>query len=239
MSGKATALALVFAAGFAVQTAAAQAAYSDESLIEGFEKTVFGSEYSGFLISGSYVRKFDGPVRFHIRADGFGQRKTQVTRFLRSLERLIRGLDVEIVAREGDANFVVYVVKRKDYAKTVRNDVFKGGNPTVRGRCMVRAVFSRKGISRSDAVIVADEGDALFKRCMTEEILQGLGPLNDDQSLKASMFNDATSFTSFRRFDRILLNMLYDKRIEIGASPKAVAPLLPQVLRDVKKRLTR
>ena len=86
-------------------------------------------------------------------------------------------------------------------------------------------------------MIVADEGEALFKRCMTEEVLQGLGPLNDDRSLNASMFNDATSFTSFRRFDRILLNMLYDRRIEIGASPKTVAPLLPQVVRDVKRRL--
>ena len=227
----------VAVAMFTVGQTAFARAYSDASLIDGFEKTVFGSEYSGFLVSGKYVRKFDGPVRFYVSAKGLGRRKAQVTRFLRSLNSLIRGLTVKIVSREQDANFVVHVVRRKDYENTVRNEVFKGRRATIRGRCMVRAVYSRSGISRSDAVIVADEGEALFKRCMTEEILQGLGPLNDDRSLKASMFNDATNYTSFRRFDRILLNMLYDRRIEIGASSKAVAPLLPQVVRDVKRRL--
>lgn len=214
-------------------------AYSESSLIDGFEKTVFGSEYSGILPSRNYIRKFDGPVRFHIRAGGFDRRKQRVTRFLRSLDRLIAGLKVKIVSREEDANFVVHIVRRKDYARTVSEKVYNGRPATVRGRCMVRAVYSRRGISRSDAVIVADEGEALFKRCMTEEILQGLGPLNDDRSLKASMFNDTTGYTSFRRFDRILLNMLYDKRIEIGASPKVVAPLLPLVVRDVKRRISR
>lgn len=236
MKGRAF-LVTVAVAMFGIVSVSSARAYSDASLIDGFEKTVFGSEYSGFLISGSYVRKFDGPVRFYVSAKGLGTRKRQVTRFLRRLNGLIRGLQVKIVTRQQDANFIVHVVRRKDYDNTVRYEVFKGRRATVRGRCMVRAVYSRNGISRSDAVIVADEGDALFRRCMTEEILQGLGPLNDDRSLKASMFNDATSYTSFRRFDRILLNMLYDRRIEIGASPKAVAPLLPQVVRDVKRRL--
>ena len=38
---------------------------------------------------------------------------------------------------------------------------------------MVRSIYSRSGIKRSDAVIVADQGDSQFKRCMIEEILQG------------------------------------------------------------------
>ncbi len=238
MFGRANVLAIAGAAGLALQVSIAHA-YSDASLIDGFEKTVFGSEYSSVFSSRNYIRKFDGPVRFHVKAEGFERRKARVTRFLRSLDRLIDGLKVKTVSREADANFVVHIVRRRDYARTVEEEVYKGRRATVRGRCMVRAVFSRRGISRSDAVIVVDEGEALFKRCMTEEILQGLGPLNDDRSLKASMFNDTTGYTSFRRFDRILLNMLYDKRIEIGASPKAVAPLLPQVVRDVKRRLSR
>ncbi|MDD9910451.1 MAG: DUF2927 domain-containing protein [Ahrensia sp.] len=219
--------------------APAHAVHSDSSLIDGFEKTVFGSEYSGFVLSSQYVRKFQQPVRFHVKANGFGKRKADVTRFLRRLSGLIKGLDVEIVSDAAKANFVVHIVRRRDYGRTVRDEVFSGRDVTIRGRCMVRAVFSRRGISRSDAVIVADEGDALFQRCMVEEILQGLGPLNDDRSLKASMFNDATNFTSFRRFDRILLNMLYDPRIRAGASKRAVVPLLPEVVRDVKRRIYR
>lgn len=212
-------------------------AYSDAVLIDGFNKTVFGSEYSGAPFGSSYVRKFSGPVRFYIRSRAGLQRKRQVTRFVRRLERLIAGLDVRVVNSERRANFVVHIVNRRDYVTTVRRDVFGSGSARVRGRCMVRSVYSRRGISRSDAVIVADEGNALFKRCMTEEILQGLGPLNDDRSLRFSMFNDNTRFTTFRRFDRLILNMLYDRRIRNGATPGEVSRLLPVVTRDVQRRI--
>ena len=49
------------------------------------------------------------------------------------------------------------------------------------GKCLVRVVSTSAGIIRSDAVIVADEGDFLFRRCTVEEVLQGLGPVNDDR----------------------------------------------------------
>ena len=52
------------------------------------------------------------------------------------------------------------------------------------GRCVVRVVSGPGGIARADAVIVADEGETLFRRCLIEEVLQGLGPLNDDARLK-------------------------------------------------------
>jgi hypothetical protein len=102
---------------------------------------------------------------------------------------------------------------------------------------MVRSIFSRAGISRSDAVIVSDEGESLFRRCMTEEILQGLGPLNDNRSLKLSMFNDASQFTNFRRFDRYILNMLYDRKVKNGASKIAVQRVLPSVYWRARRRI--
>lgn len=214
-------------------------AYSDAAIINGFNKTVFGSEYARFSFGGPYVRKFRGPVRFYVRSRTGVLRKNQVVGFLRRLEPLISGLKVRIVRSERQANYVVHIVNRSDYVQTVRQDVFANQSAVVRGRCMVRSVFSRNGISRSDAVIVADEGNALFRRCMTEEILQGLGPLNDDRSLRYSMFNDATSYTRFQRFDRLILNVLYDRRVRIGASPAEVAPILPRVVRDVQRRISR
>lgn len=211
-------------------------ASSNAELIDGFNKTVFGSEYSS-LLSQSYIRKFDGTVRFYVNSKAGPRARSNVQRFIRRLGGLIYGLRVKIVARKRDANFIVHVVNRRAYASTVRNEVYRSSSAQVRGRCMVRSVFTRNGISRSDAVIVADEGSALFSRCMTEEILQGLGPLNDDRSLSASMFNDTSRFTSFRRFDRIILNMLYDRNIRIGMSKAEVQPLLPSVLRRVRKRI--
>ena len=86
------------------------------------------------------------------------------------------------------------------------------GRPTstfAPGKCLVRVVSTSAGISRSDAVIVADEGEFLFHRCMVEEILQGLGPVNDDRSLGESVFNDMSRHATFTDFDRHILNMLY------------------------------
>jgi hypothetical protein len=211
-------------------------AASDAEIIRGFNLTVFGAEYSPLGLQSNYVRKFNGPVRFHVKNLATRDRSDEVRAFILSLNRSIAGLKAELVPTLARANFVVYLVDRRDYAATVRDKIYRRQTAGTPGKCLVRSVFSRSGISRSDAVIVTDEGEALFKRCRAEEILQGLGPLNEHPSLSESMFNDRTRHTSFTKFDRIILNMLYDKRIKNGASPESVQPLLPVVLRDAKRR---
>lgn len=98
----------------------------------------------------------------------------------------------------------------------------------------MRVVSDSSGISQSAAVIVSDEGDFLFRRCMVEEILQGLGPMNDDSSLSHSVFNDKSRHSRFTSFDRMLLNMLYDPRIKPGMRPDEVRPMLPSIVRTVR-----
>ncbi len=237
MHKKRTKLKSLVAAGAMIASGTVAHAYSNGEVLDGFNKTVFGSEFANSLFSSAYVRKFTGTVRVYVNSEVGEQRRRKVERFVLSLNSLVAGLNVKVVKREADANFVVNVVRRRNYAATIRNEVFKNESAPIRGRCMVRSVFTRSGISRSDAVIVADEGENLFNRCMTEEILQGLGPLNDDPSLKASMFNDSTPYTTFRRFDRLLLNMLYDERIRPGASRSSVQAILPRVLSRVRRQV--
>ena len=86
-------------------------------------------------------------------------------------------------------------------------------------------------------MIVADEGDFLFHRCMVEEILQGLGPVNDDRSLDESVFNDRSRHATFTGFDRHILNMLYHPLIEPGMTKLEVARVLPTVAAEVQARL--
>jgi len=98
------------------------------------------------------------------------------------------------------------------------------------------AIGDDYGTGPEDAVIVAAGGGALFRRCMIEEILQGLGPLNEHPTLVESMFNDRSRHTKFTRFDRTILNMLYDDRIKNGATINTVQRVLPAVLADAKRR---
>ncbi|GIL01384.1 MAG: hypothetical protein BroJett030_12830 [Alphaproteobacteria bacterium] len=227
---------LLLALSLAVQPRLGHAA-SDAELINGFNLTVFGAEYAPFGYQSDYIRKFEGTARFYIHNLSQRNRVAEVSTFILSLNRLIHGLRTQVVTSPGQANFHVYIVDRVDYAPTVREKVYGHSTANTPGRCLVRSIFSRNGIKRSDAVIVSDEGEALFNRCKIEEILQGLGPLNEHPSLRESMFNDFTRHTSFTRFDRIILNMLYDPRIKNGASKQSVQSLLPAVLRTAKARV--
>lgn len=211
-------------------------AASDAELIRGFNLTVFGAEFAPFGIQSKYVRKYNGPVRIKIHNLSKRDRTKTVRSFVRTLNQSVRGLSVVTTNNVTLANFNVYVVDRADYVKIARHKVYRRPTAQIPGKCIVRSVFSRAGIIRSDAVIVSDGGEPLFRRCMAEEILQGLGPLNEHPTLDESMFNDRSKHTRFTRFDRTIMNMLYDRRIKNGASIDAVQSVLPSVLADAKRR---
>ena len=213
-------------------------AFTDAELIDGFNRTVFGSEYQSFGWQSYLVKKYDGPVRLYVDDRSSIPRRDEIESFVRTLPGLIAGLDVSVVEDTKAANFHVFVIDRADYRGVVAKEIY--GRPSssfTPGKCLVRVVSTSVGISRSDAVIVADEGEFLFHRCMVEEILQGLGPINDDRTLSESVFNDTSHHSSFTSFDRHILNMLYHPLIEPGMTKLEAARVLPEVAADVQARL--
>ncbi len=211
--------------------------FSTEELLNGFQKTVFGLEYRAWSWRPYLVKKFTVPVRFYVHNLSRKNRKPTVHAFVRNVGRKVHGLSTGLASSPGSANFQVYVVDRSQYQEVVRRDVYKNPKSDAPGRCLVRVVSGRRGIKQSTAVIVSDEGEFLFRRCLVEEILQGLGPMNDDEALTHSVFNDRSRHSRFTAFDQILLNMLYDDRIKPGMSTKQVSSVLPMVARDAKRRL--
>jgi hypothetical protein len=207
-------------------------------LIDGFNRTVFGSEFPTFGWQSSIVKKYVDPVRVYIDDRSGKRRGDAVLRFVKSLPRRIEGLDLAVVDDAKDANYRIFVVDRQDYRAVVTREIYdRPSSAFAPGKCLVRVVSSRNGIGRSDAVIVADEGDFLFKRCMTEEILQGLGPVNDDEALAKSVFNDSSRHARFTDFDRAILNMLYHPAIKPGMTRLEVKRILPAVAAEVLARL--
>lgn len=216
---------------------AASDSFSTEELLRGFEKTVFGLEYRSWSWRPYLVKKFTQPVTFYVHNLSSRDRTRVVHRFVREIDRRIGGLKTSITRDPAAANFDVYVVDRAQYVSVVQKDIYKNDRAKVPGRCLVRVVSGRDGIKRSSAVIVSDEGEFLFKRCLVEEILQGLGPMNDNKDLTHSVFNDASRHSRFTVFDQIILNMLYDPRIRPGMSMKQTEPILPLVARDARRRV--
>jgi hypothetical protein len=222
----------------AALTASPGHAFSDAELIDGFQRAVFGSEYRSFGWQSRLVKKYVDPVRLYVEDRSTQRRREKIESFVRTLPGLIAGLDVAVVDMPDKANFHVFVVDRADYAAVVAKEIYdRPSSSFTPGKCLVRVVSTSAGISRSDAVIVGDEGVFLFNRCMVEEILQGLGPINDDRSLSESVFNDTSRHSTFTDFDRRILNMLYHPLVEPGMTKLEAARILPTVVADVQARL--
>lgn len=212
-------------------------AASDAEIIRGFNLTVFGAEFSNLFGKPKYIRKFSKPVRFMVHDFSGKNRKGTVERFIKSLNKNIRGLNASVINDASRANFNVYVVTTKNHAKIVHETLNRKVASNVSGNCFANVKHWRGGITSTVAIIISDKGDAFFKHCMVEEIVQGLGALNDNSTLPESIFNDSSRSTSFGKFDRLIMNMLYDKRIKNGAGIKNVQQYLPVVLNDVRKRI--
>lgn len=207
----------------------------DPVLIEAFEATAFGAEIPGFFGSGAYLKRFAVPIRFKVE-DGAGEpRRREAEAFLRRLSRDMPSLDARLARGRETANFTVHIVDSQDYQSTGRR-IFRNPFKRVPGACIVRSSFGRGGIRQSDALIVSDMGDALFRRCLSEEVVQGLGLLEDTDLLPDSIFNEASAAERPMRSDRILVEMLYDPRLEAGMAPEAARPLLEDIVKDARRR---
>jgi hypothetical protein len=82
--------------------------------------------------------------------------------------------------------------------------------------------------------LVVDAGTFTFFDCAFEELLQALGPINDDSSIPWTMFNDDVQMGYFGLYDQYILNILYHPRIRAGMTRQQVQELLPEILPDVR-----
>jgi hypothetical protein len=143
------------------------------------------------------------------------------------------------VNKRQDANVMVTLVRDRDIEKTIRqfygreqaNKIVRSLEPQCLSGFRKDDLFR---IQRSDVIIAVDAGDFIFYDCVYEELLQALGPINDDDDLPWTMFNDEVQKGFFDIYDQYLLNILYDPRIRAGMSKEQVKELLPVVLADVR-----
>jgi len=92
-------------------------------------------------------------------------------------------------------------------------------------------------LDRALVVIPGDRSNRSFVACVSEEVLQVLGAVNDDNSLRHSTFNDVNDLDGFPLFDQWILNMLYHPRIRPGMNEAQVRAALPAVVREIRARI--
>ncbi len=216
--------------------------FSDRELIDGFSRTVFGAESGGSFADRRRVKKFAGPVYVRIYNTARRDRSAEVIRFIRMLDKSVKNLRIRTTRSDSKANMVVFLVERRRYREVIQETLLAWGHDTrflEMNDCSAVAEARNYRMQQAFVYIVVDETRRAFRHCMVEEILQSLGPVNDDWRLKHSIFNDYNNFDKFGVFDWYLLNMLYDRRIKPGMSESEARKVLPTVIADARKRLRR
>jgi len=212
--------------------------FSDAEIKDGLFKVTFGAE---FHIAGGVdrIRKYDGPIRVYVDNKAKPDRSTQVSAVVADIRKRIRDLDIAMTDRRDDAQIIVLLVHDRDLSHAIRAlygiDRARRIQRALEPQCL--SGFRKDESSRilhSDVLIVADAGEFVFYDCIYEELLQSLGPINDDTTVPWSMFNDDVQMGFFDLYDQYLLNILYDRRIRPGMTRTEVEALLPEVLPQVR-----
>ena len=105
--------------------------------------------------------------------------------------------------------------------------------------------FGEAGINNYFEIVFVDVYIPMYddfkerRSCIVEEILQGMGPMNDSSLLVHSIFNDANNDEVFdiTTFDLYILNMLYHPAIRAGMKQSQVQPIISSVLPVIKQIL--
>jgi hypothetical protein len=221
-------------ARIAAGRAAERKVFTDAEIADGFFKIAFGAE---FQVAGHVdrIRKYDGPVRVFIDGHAKPDRRGQVAAVIADIAAHIDHLDIATTNDAAAANVTVVLVRDRDLASTIRtsygHDLARRIERSLKPQCL--SGFSKDEqyrIVHSDVILVVDAGEFVFFDCAYEEVLQALGPINDDPSVPWSMFNDDVQMGFFGLYDQYLLNILYDPRIKAGMTRDEVRTVLPDVL---------
>jgi len=212
--------------------------FSDADIKDGFFKTAFHAELQ-FDHAAERVRKFDEPIRMFVINRGAPDRSADLAAVVADIRAHVAHLDLALTDDRKAANFVVTLVREHDLAKTIRSyygaDRAKQIQHALAPECLSGIGKDRNyHIRRAEVILPVDAGDFTFFDCAYEELLQGLGLINDDASVPWTMFNDNVQMGFFDRYDQYLVNILYDPRIEPGMTKDAVDKVLPDVLPAVR-----
>jgi hypothetical protein len=212
--------------------------FTDAEILDGFFKVTFGAE---FHVAGGVdrIRKYDSPVRVYVDNRTDFDRSPQIAGVIADIAKRIRHIDIALTDQRRDANILVSLVRDRDLGRTIRSlygvDRARRIQRSLEPQCLsgFRKDESYR-ILHSDVLVVADAGDFVFYDCLYEELLQALGPINDDKTLSWSMFNDEVQMGFFDVFDQYILNILYDPRIRPGMTRREVEAVVPDILSSVR-----
>jgi hypothetical protein len=223
--------------------AAETRSFTDAQIIDGFFKVTFGAEFhTGGRID--RIRKFDVPVRAYIDNRSRPDRSGAIGQVIADIARRIDKLDIALTNDARIANLVITLVRDRDLDRTIAGmfgrERARRIEIALEPQCL--SGFRKDEtyrITRSEVILVVDAGDFIFYDCAYEEILQSLGPINDDESVPWTMFNDDVQMGFFDLYDQYLLNLLYHPRMRPGMNRDEARAVVDEIMPEVRALVAR
>jgi hypothetical protein len=214
--------------------------FSDAEIAAGLFKIAFGSELS---VAGgtNRVRKFDGPVRVFLDDRAHSNRHADIAAVIGDISTYVDHLDITLTEDRKAANVVITLVRnRAELLRTMRSFYGRKRADEIERRLQPRCLSGfgedpEHRIRRAEVLLTDDGDDFSFLDCAYEELLQALGPINDDRSVPWSMFNDDVQMGFFDVYDQYILNILYDPRVRPGMTRRQLELILPDILPEIRK----
>jgi len=210
--------------------------FSARELTRGFLKLAFGSDLR-IGAEGRGIRKFDHPIRATVVAGGSIDRSVAMRSVLEDYARSVPMLDLSVV-QSGPADVEVRLIDEKEFDKGLVQAFGREVADTFIARtdpqCMTSVKSEPSGeIVHSVTFVIVDKGEDVFRDCAYHELLHAFGLSNHDQSNRWTTLNQNRMVGYLTVYDRDLLSILYDRRIEPGMSKKRVRARLPEIIDDL------
>ena len=223
---------------------AEQTAFTDAEIADGFFRVAFGAELD---VTGkaNRIRKFEKPARVFVDDRAGSRRRAEIAAVVADIAARVDHLDLKMTDDRRTANIVVTLVRDQDALRqTLRAFYGRAQAAQIEQRLLPECLSgfgedANHRIDRAEVILSVNSGDFRFLDCAYEEILQALGPINDDRSVPWTMFNDEVQMGYFDVYDQYLLNILYDPRVRPGMTKQELSAVLPDVLTTARTWVAR
>lgn len=223
---------------------------SDAEVIHSFDIIAFGNEFTGERFS--KVRKWVEPIRVGIQGEVPNFLEADVRQHIGELNQ-ITGHPVELyysyameksglLAKDFNRNKVNVVLLFLDKAK-IQASILKyfdynrlEVDRMIQSSICFAKFFKRNSEIRSAVVIFpASHSREVMRACVVEELTQIMGLPNDSDLVPESIFNDHSPYNELTKLDKLMLRILYDRRITVGMDKNAALKTAQKILYEIQR----
>ena len=211
--------------------------FSTAELMRGFFKLSFGADLR-IGVAPRGIRRFDHPIRLAVIASGSVDRAVAMRKVIEEYAAKVPNLRLSIAADAAGADIEVRLLDEKDFTPALKAAFGAKITKTFVVRTDPQCMTSVKsgadgGIVRSVTFIVVDKGDDVFLDCAYHELLHAFGLSNHDAGNPWTALNQKRMVGYLTVYDRSLLTLLYDPRLQPGMTAKQARARLPGLIHDL------